>query len=139
MALFDEADVYLPAQSQPATKAPMENLLRRARSGGLGLFLATQSPGDLDYKCRDNIRSWFVGRVTQTVALDKMKPLLSDARVNISTRIPAQKVGEFHLIQNGQPTGFKAHQAFLHTDQVPEHEILTLAAQRRTLVEPRRR
>ncbi len=28
--LFDEADQYLPATRQPATKAPMENLLRRA-------------------------------------------------------------------------------------------------------------
>ncbi len=131
--LFDEADVYLPAQSQPATKAPMENLLRRARSGGLGLFLATQSPGDLDYKCRDNIRSWFVGRVTQTVALDKMKPLLSDARVNIAARIPTQRVGEFHLLQDGKPTGFRAHQAFMRTDQVPENEILTLSARRKVM------
>ena len=28
--LFDEADLYLPAVRQPATKAPMESLLRRA-------------------------------------------------------------------------------------------------------------
>lgn len=129
--MFDEADVYLPAQSQPATKAPMENLLRRARSGGLGLFLATQSPGDLDYKCRDNIRSWFVGRVTQTVALDKMKSLFSDARLNIAARIPAQRVGEFHLLQDGKPTGFRGNQAFMRADQVPENEILTLAARRK--------
>ncbi|APR85049.1 Hypothetical protein A7982_10398 [Minicystis rosea] len=128
VVLFDEADVYLPAQSQPATKAPMENLLRRARSGGLGLMLATQSPGDLDYKCRDNIRSWFVGRVTQTVALDKMKPLLSEARVNVSARIPGQGMGEFHLLQDGGATAFKAGRSLLRTEQVPEAEILTLAA-----------
>jgi DNA helicase HerA-like ATPase len=131
VVLFDEADVYLPAQSQPATKAPMENLLRRARSGGLGLLLATQSPGDLDYKSRDNIRSWFVGRVTQPVALDKMKPLFSDARVNVADRIASQGVGEFYLLQSGQATGFKADQALLRTEQVPENEILTLAARRR--------
>src|SRR5262249_30797194 len=74
--LFDEADLYLPATSQPATKQPLENLLRRARSAGLGLLLATQSPGDLDYKCRDNIRSWFVGRIAQPVAIAKMRPML---------------------------------------------------------------
>jgi hypothetical protein len=131
VVLFDEADVYLPAQAQPATKAPMENLLRRARSGGLGLLLATQSPGDLDYKCRDNIRSWFVGRVTQSVALDKMKPLLSDTRVNIAARIPAQGTGEFHLLQDGRSTGFRATRASLKPEQVSEDEILTLAARRR--------
>src|SRR5262249_3611968 len=34
--LFDEADSYLPAVRQPATKAPLESLLRRARSAGVG-------------------------------------------------------------------------------------------------------
>jgi DNA helicase HerA-like ATPase len=43
--LFDEADIYLPAgMKQPATKAPMEDLLKRARSAGVGVFLASQSP-----------------------------------------------------------------------------------------------
>lgn len=131
VVLFDEADMYLPAQSQPATKAPMENLLRRARSGGLGILLATQSPGDLDYKCRDNLRSWFVGRVTQTVALEKMKPLLSEARVNVAARIPGQSVGEFHLLQEGRVTSFKGSRPLLRAEQVPESEILNLAAMRR--------
>lgn len=132
VVLFDEADLYLPAISRPATKAPMEDLLRRARSGGLGLFLATQSPGDLDYKCRDNLRSWFVGRVTQGVAIDKMKPLLSEARVNVATRIPGQGTGEFHLLQDGRVTAFKASPSLLRTEQVPEAEILALAARRRS-------
>ncbi|HVX59184.1 MAG TPA: helicase HerA-like domain-containing protein, partial [Pirellulales bacterium] len=30
VVLFDEADIYLPARSQPASKAPMEDLLKRA-------------------------------------------------------------------------------------------------------------
>lgn len=131
VVLFDEADLYLPAQSQPATKAPLENLLRRARSGGLGLLLATQSPGDLDYKCRDNIRSWFVGRVTQPVALEKMKPLFNDARANVASRIPGQETGEFHLLQDGHATAFKSEMSFLDTVQVPDAELLALAARRR--------
>lgn len=131
--LFDEADMYLPAQSQPATKAPMENLLRRARSGGLGLFLATQSPGDLDYKCRDNLRSWFVGRVTQQVAIDKMKPLLSEARIDVASRIPGQGAGEFHLLQDGSVKAFKGKFPLLHTEQLPESEVLQLAARGQSL------
>ena len=69
--LFDEADLYLPAQRQPPTKGPMEDLLKRARATGVGLLLATQSPGDFDYKCRDNIRAWFVGRVKEETALGR--------------------------------------------------------------------
>ena len=40
----------------------MEGLLKRSAVRGIGLFLATQSPGDLDYKCRDQILTWLVGR-----------------------------------------------------------------------------
>src|ERR671929_1621730 len=74
--LFDEADLYLPAVRQPATKGPMESLLRRARSAGVGLFLATQSPGDFDYRCRDQVLTWLVGRVKEPVAIAKLKPML---------------------------------------------------------------
>ena len=127
VVLFDEADVYLPAQSRPATKAPMENLLRRARSGGLGLLLATQSPGDFDYKCRDNLRSWFVGRVTQAVALEKMKGLFSEAQLNVAARIPGQEPGEFHLLQERHVTAFKGGLPLLRAEQLPESDILSLA------------
>jgi DNA helicase HerA-like ATPase len=47
IVLFDEPDLYLPAVRQPATKEMMEHLLKQARSAGLGLLLATQSPADL--------------------------------------------------------------------------------------------
>jgi len=57
--LFDEADVYLPAPGS-SHEGPMESLLKRARSAGVGLFLATQSPGDLDYRCRDQVLTWLV-------------------------------------------------------------------------------
>ena len=97
MVLFDEADLYLPAVRQPATKEPMEHLLKRARSAGLGLLLATQSPGDFDYKCRDNIRAWLVGQVKEANSIAKMKPMLSDCRIDVASRLPSQEPGEFFL------------------------------------------
>ncbi|KFE71043.1 AAA family ATPase [Hyalangium minutum] len=126
--LFDEADMYLPATRQPATKQPMENLLKRARSGGLGLMLATQSPGDFDYKCRDTIRSWFVGRVKEKNSLDKMRPMLSEARVDFTAKIPQQTTGEFHLIREGKVNRFRADPSALSTEQLAEEELLRLAA-----------
>ena len=57
-AFFDEADAYIPAIGSPPTKEPMFDLLRRARSAGIGVLLATQNPGDFDYKARDNIATW---------------------------------------------------------------------------------
>lgn len=125
--LFDEADLYLPAQSKPSTKGPMEDLLKRARSAGIGLLLATQSPGDFDYKCRDNIRTWLVGKIKEPTAIRKMKPMLSECKDDVSLRLPAQKTGEFHLLRDGEATAFQADRSLLVTEQLAEEEILTLA------------
>jgi hypothetical protein len=124
---FDEADLYLPALRQPPTKEPMEHLLKRARSAGLGLLLATQSPGDFDYKCRDTIRSWFVGRIKEAPAVAKMKPMLSECRVDIAARLPGQGPGEFHLLRDGAVTGFRAEYSAVAPDQRSEEAILALA------------
>jgi DNA helicase HerA-like ATPase len=125
--LFDEADLYLPAQSKPSTKGPMEDLLKRARSAGIGLLLATQSPGDFDYKCRDNIRTWLVGKIKEPTAIRKMKPMLSECKDDVSLRLPAQKTGEFHLLRDGEAIAFQADRSLLVTEQLAEEEILTLA------------
>lgn len=125
--LFDEADLYLPAASKPATKAPMENLLRRARSAGLGVMLATQSPGDLDYKCRDNIHSWFVGQVREKNSIDKMKPMLADCRFNAAAKLANQKAGEFLLMRDGQATPFRSSRCLVDPAQVAEDDIAVLA------------
>ena len=109
----------------------MEDLLKRARSAGLGLLLATQSPGDFDYKCRDNIRTWFVGRVKEPTALAKMKPMLSECRVDVAARLPAQETGEFHLIRDGEVNGLRAAPSIMATEQLPEGEILDLARRTR--------
>ena len=131
--MFDEADLYLPATRQPPTKEPMEHLLKRARSAGLGLLLATQSPGDFDYKCRDNIRSWFVGKVKEPTALAKMRPMLSECRVDVASKLPHQKTGQFHLLRDGGATAFSAVRSVVETAQLSEGEILSLARRTRTM------
>ncbi|MET0403755.1 MAG: helicase HerA-like domain-containing protein [Cystobacter sp.] len=129
--LFDEADLYLPAVGQPATKQPMANLLRRARSAGVGVMLATQSPGDLDYKCRENVGTWLVGRVQQEVALKKLKDVFSNGRgADTTQKIPTQEQGQFHLQSEGGATRhLKADRNLVPTRQLSEEEILRLARQ----------
>jgi DNA helicase HerA-like ATPase len=130
VALFDEADLYLPDQGKPPTKESMENLLRRARSAGLGVLLATQSPGDLDYKCRDNIRTWLVGQVKEPIALAKMRPMLAECRADIESRLPGQGAGEFHLLRDGSASGILAGRNALPAVQRPEDQIQALARRR---------
>lgn len=133
--LFDEADLYLPAQRQPATKAPMESLLKRGRSAGLGVMLATQSPGDLDYRCRDTIRTWFLGRVKEQTALAKLKPMLSESPVDVLSRLPGQETGEFHLVREGNVSHVRTHRSVLATEQLPDADLLLLARRTREAAE----
>jgi hypothetical protein len=132
--LFDEADQYLPALRQPATKAPIENLLKRARSAGVGLMLATQSPGDFDYKCRDTIRTWLVGRVKEQTALNKLKPMLSECKTDLAAKLPGQGTGQFLLLRERDVCALQALPSLVATEQLPEERILELARASRSSV-----
>lgn len=131
VVLFDEADMYLPANRQPATKPPLESLLKRARSAGLCVLLATQSPGDMDYRCRDTIRSWFLGRIKENTALAKLKPMLSGAAGDVASKLPGQDTGEFHLARAGEVTQFSAYRSLLTTEQLSERQLLSIAMNKR--------
>jgi hypothetical protein len=126
--LFDEADLYLPAQGKSSTKEPMESLLKQARSAGLGILLATQSPGDLDYRCRDQISSWFVGKVKENTAINKLKPILSEAKTDVTSKLANQQVGEFFAIRAGEVTRLKANLSLIRAEQVPLEMVQALAA-----------
>jgi hypothetical protein len=126
--LFDEADVYLPAGTkQPATKAPMEDLLKRARSAGLGVFLATQSPGDLDYRCKENVRTWLIGRVKEPRALEKLKPMLAAAKGDVTDKLAGQATGEFYLVRESSVTAIRSDESLVRSEQLAEKEIVELA------------
>lgn len=130
--MLDEADIYLPASSKPATKEPMENLLKRARSAGLGVFLSTQNPGDLDYRCRDNISTWFVGSVRGQTSLNKLGPLL-ERHKGVMERIPAQGPGEFYLLTSESALAMRAARNLVPASQLSEGAILSAAGLRRRL------
>ncbi len=126
LAFFDEADAYIPATSSPPTKDPMFDLLRRARSGGLGILLATQNPGDFDYRARDNIGTWLVGKVAQDRAIEKMKNLLG-SYPNVASRLANQSTGQFFVLSNGRAAEVRCDRALMQTDQVSEAEVAQIA------------
>lgn len=70
---MDEIFGYFPPVAEPPSKRPLLTLLKQARAFGLGVVLATQNPGDLDYKGLANTGTWFIGRL-QTER-DKMRVL----------------------------------------------------------------
>ncbi|MGI9520300.1 MAG: helicase HerA-like domain-containing protein [Hyphomicrobiaceae bacterium] len=132
VVMFDEADLYIPANAKPATAEPLQSLLKRARSAGLGLMLATQSPGDLDYKSRDQITSWFIGRVREDTALRKLKAAFqSESGLDPAAVLPHQTVGQFHLVQEGLVRSMKAQKSLIIAEQVPFDRIEQLASETR--------
>ncbi|MBN1978604.1 MAG: DUF853 family protein [Anaerolineae bacterium] len=59
---FDEVFGFFPPYPRnPSTKTPLMALIKQGRSAGLGVVLATQNPGDLDYKGLTNAGTWAVG------------------------------------------------------------------------------
>jgi hypothetical protein len=61
---FDEVFGHFPpAPRNPPTKEPLMRLLKQARAFGIGLVLATQNPGDLDYKGLSNAGTWLIGKL----------------------------------------------------------------------------
>lgn len=61
---FDEVFGHLPPHPKnPPTKEPLLRLLKQGRAFGIGTILATQNPGDLDYKGLTNAGTWFIGRL----------------------------------------------------------------------------
>ena len=128
VVMFDEADLYIPANAKPATAEPLQSLLKRARSAGLGIMLATQSPGDLDYKSRDQITSWFIGRVREDTALRKLRAAFqSESGLDPGAVLPGQTVGEFHLVQEGLVRPMRAQRSLINAEQVPFDRIEQLA------------
>lgn len=128
VVMFDEADLYIPANAKPATAEPLQSLLKRARSAGLGMMLATQSPGDLDYKSRDQITSWFIGRVREDTALRKLKAAFqSESGLDAASVLPGQTVGQFHLVQEGLVRPMHAQRSLIQAEQVPFDRIEQLA------------
>ncbi len=61
---FDEVYGHFPPYPKnPPTKDPILRLLKQARAFGIGTILATQNPGDLDYKGLSNAGTWFIGKL----------------------------------------------------------------------------
>lgn len=54
---------FPPYPKNPPTKEPLLRLLKQGRAFGIGTILATQNPGDLDYKGLSNAGTWFIGRL----------------------------------------------------------------------------
>jgi DNA helicase HerA-like ATPase len=116
--------------AKPPSKEPLQDLLKRARTGGLGVMLASQSPADFDYRSRDLINTWFVGKIGEPRAIDKVKQLF-EQRPNAAGKLGTLETGHFMQLHDGAVSELVRTPSLLRTDQLPESEILSLATKSR--------
>jgi DNA replication protein DnaC len=129
--MIDEADVFMPAgASKPPSKEPLQDLLKRARAAGLGIVLASQSPADFDYRSREQINTWFLGRIADQRSIDKMKPLF-EHRPAVGGKLGSQDPGRFVMLQDGGAVDLGRTPSLLRTEQIPEADLMALAARTR--------
>lgn len=101
---IDELFGYFPPYPKnPPTKEPLMRLLKQARAFGLGLILATQNPGDLDYKGLSNAGTWFIGRLQS----DQDRQRVMDGLREMATAQDSMNLAEVQqLISDIQPRVF---------------------------------
>jgi DNA helicase HerA-like ATPase len=110
----------------PPSKGPLQDLIRRARSAGLGVILASQSPADFDYRLRDLVNTWLVGRIGDKRSVDKMRPLF-ERRPQAASKLTQLAEGHFVLLQDETVQEIRREPSMLRTEQLPDAEILAIA------------
>lgn len=99
---IDEVAPYLPPVRKPACKPGLELLFKQARKYGVCCLMATQNPGDVDYKSMAQFGTWALGRLTTRQDLKKVEPIVkSMAPVQadaVMAELPARRPGEFALL-----------------------------------------
>jgi len=110
---IDEMFGYFPPYPKnPPTKEPLLRLIKQARAFGIGMILATQNPGDLDYKGLSNAGTWFIGRLSSDndrkkvmAGLKSMASADEDLNLNDVEQMVADVQPRVFLMRNVHNTG----------------------------------
>ena len=116
--------------SKPPSKEPLQDLLKRAPAAGLGVVLVSPSPADFDYRSRDHIHTWFLGKISDRRAIDKMKQLF-EQHPAVRGKLGTLEPGRFVMLQDGGAATLHRAPSLLRTDPLSEAELMSLAAQGR--------
>ena len=93
---------FYPTHPYTSTCKPALNILvKQGRAFGVGCILATQNPGDIDYKGLSNCATWIVGKLQTKRDRDKVREGLTDAEFSpsdLAKKLARPKTGEFMLL-----------------------------------------
>lgn len=93
---------FYPTYPYTSTCKPALNILvKQGRAFGVGCILATQNPGDIDYKGLSNCSTWIVGKLQTKRDRDKVREGLTDAEFSssdLTRKLARPKTGEFMML-----------------------------------------
>jgi hypothetical protein len=126
-ALFyiDEVAPFIPPVKKPACKEDLELVFKQARKYGVGCVIATQNPGDVDYKALSQFGTWTIGRLATRQDLKKVEPALravaGASTDSVIAELPALKPGELVVVS---PDHFDAPRALATRRLCTVHQTL---------------
>jgi hypothetical protein len=126
-ALFyiDEIAPFIPPVRKPSCKEDLELVFKQARKFGVGCLIATQNPGDVDYKSLSQFGTWAIGRLATRQDLKKVEPALRGvAGANtgaVIEQLPGLKPGNLVVLA---PDHFDAPRALATRRLATVHETL---------------
>ena len=138
-ALFyiDEVAPFLPPVRKPASKPGLQLLFKQARKYGVCCLMATQNPGDVDYKSMAQFGTWAIGRLTTRQDLKKVGPTLQalapTAVESVMSRLPALRPGQFVVISPDSfdaPCELQVRRLYTPHETLQEDRIAELADER---------
>ena len=126
-ALFiDEIAPYIPPVKVPACKENLELLFRQGRKYGVSCLIATQSPGDIDYKAIGQFSTFILGTLNTKQDIEKVKKRLESVAPKeidyITGKLPALKPGNFLTIS---PDEFSDVQQMKVRWLVTQHKVIS--------------
>jgi hypothetical protein len=129
MFYIDEVAPFIPPVEKPSCKEDLELLFKQARKFGVGCLIATQNPGDVDYKALSQFGTWVIGRLATRQDLKKIEPALrsvagaeTDAVIDA---LPSLKPGELVILS---PDHFPTPAPLATRRLVTPHQTLDEAA-----------
>jgi hypothetical protein len=125
---------FYPTFPYSSTAKPALNLLvKQGRAFGVGCLLATQNPGDIDYKGLSNCSTWIIGKLQTKRDRDKVREGLADAEFkpsDLTKMLATPNAGQFMFMTSDGAVSFLQERWLLtyHCTLSPE-QLLRLKAQ----------
>ena len=125
--VLDGAELLLPAgTAKPSSRDPLQDMLERAGAAGLGMVLASQRPGELDYRRCTSIDTWFVGK-TDEPTLDKLK-VLFERRPFGRRNLTRLESGRIVMLHEGGARDVERTPPLVRIEPIDDTELKALAA-----------